>query len=786
MWRKYVSVLIASAFVVGVVGASDFVAEDLLLASWAGIDDGSPAYTGLVCEGIAEYWFGANGYPAFWEDLTGDGRVNERDVEAHAQEQGEFLEGYYATFDPSVGIHDCWLLGTAVWYFGEAYPDQFLMKVYDDTIEQENLQVKGKSLDLQAYADQGVEVELHGNASRYDYVRDLQQGAAVIVGLGNEGDYNTYFVGRSFDDRAQGGLWPVDFVDTADDPFTAGIQGAVLDTFMRQGDPWWYAQYGTWVPVEFMLSILPVRGSSVADGGTPPGGRDVSPPPGGEGDCSGDCYTTQVSTPEGDFVVEECEQRNVGGVDIYTYEVTNIDHCGLDWFAIPTNGLVATNIFEMSGCWIGSPGPTYWSWSYDDAFCAPGGLQPGQSNLFGVEVPSPTTDIKVTGEASMCVEACVKPEDPGLPDVSGDWLEFCGGTYESRTVQQSGNTFSWDGYCGSSYYKATATFTGDCVRIPVGTVYRCPISIEYQYEFSSDTVTAYVDAYEACEPPYPDEGFWGSQIHQGTVSTILLERPCFKLPCVGAITVVWPYEFVTCGPFGEEGQKPPAGDCSVSPTWLDFDEVELGSSDTKSFTITNSGGGTLSGAISLTGANCGQFSVVPSSYNLSPSDPPLVVIVTFSPSSTGHKMCTVDLDGQGLCPSVTLEGDGKEAYTPPPPTCPDLVITSLSACYEHQGIDSVTVVVITGTVENQGTGTATNSGIDFTVGTDCWMFPMWIIGTNLGTITPGQSKPFSASCEVPDPNDCTPFGVSASVGCSETECNETNNDAWTQANSWCP
>jgi len=94
--------------------------------------------------------------------------------------------------------------------------------------------------------------------------------------------------------------------------------------------------------------------------------------------------------------------------------------------------------------------------------------------------------------------------------------------------------------------------------------------------------------------------------------------------------------------------------CEVDPTGLDFGLVELGGSADLSFTIQNTGGGTLSGTVS---SPCGGFSLIGSaSYSLGP-DQSATLTVRFSPDAVGTVGCAIET-GSGYCGDVGSTGVG--------------------------------------------------------------------------------------------------------------------------------
>ena len=102
-------------------------------------------------------------------------------------------------------------------------------------------------------------------------------------------------------------------------------------------------------------------------------------------------------------------------------------------------------------------------------------------------------------------------------------------------------------------------------------------------------------------------------------------------------------------------------DCSVSPTSLNFGSVDVsGGYVDKTFTITNTGGGTLTGDPS---ESCSDYSIVSGGdpYSLGAGQS-RTVTVRFNPSSTGTKTCTVNT-GASICSDVSCTGVGFETET---------------------------------------------------------------------------------------------------------------------------
>jgi hypothetical protein len=110
-------------------------------------------------------------------------------------------------------------------------------------------------------------------------------------------------------------------------------------------------------------------------------------------------------------------------------------------------------------------------------------------------------------------------------------------------------------------------------------------------------------------------------------------------------------------------------ECNVNPTNLNFGQTCVGDYEDKDFTITNVGGGNLSGSVS---ESCNHYSIASGegSYNLGAGQS-RTVTVRFQPTSTGSKNCTVQTGSD--CTNVSCSGTGEDCD----PEC-QVVPTSLS------------------------------------------------------------------------------------------------------------
>ncbi|MFA7331094.1 MAG: choice-of-anchor D domain-containing protein [Candidatus Delongbacteria bacterium] len=92
-------------------------------------------------------------------------------------------------------------------------------------------------------------------------------------------------------------------------------------------------------------------------------------------------------------------------------------------------------------------------------------------------------------------------------------------------------------------------------------------------------------------------------------------------------------------------------ECSVTPTSLDFGTVLPGTVVTRTFTITNTGGGTLSGTVSET---CAAYSITSGgNYNLGAGQSQTIT-VQFQSAVAGTYACTLDTGGD--CSNVAMTG----------------------------------------------------------------------------------------------------------------------------------
>jgi hypothetical protein len=141
------------------------------------------------------------------------------------------------------------------------------------------------------------------------------------------------------------------------------------------------------------------------------------------------------------------------------------------------------------------------------------------------------------------------------------------------------------------------------------------------------------------------------------------------------------------------GSQPPV--CSVSPPTLDFGNVEVGGHLDKTFTISNTGGGTLTGSVS---ESCSHYSITSGggAYSLTAGQS-VTVTVRFEPTVTGPLTCSVVTGG--TCTNVSCTGVGT-----PPPVC---AVAPTTLDFGNVNIGSY--LDKTFTITNTGGGTLTGS-----------------------------------------------------------------------------
>lgn len=204
---------------------------------------------------------------------------------------------------------------------------------------------------------------------------------------------------------------------------------------------------------------------------------------------------------------------------------------------------------------------------------------------------------------------------------------------------------------------------------------------------------------------------------------------------------------VSCTGVGEIGPV-----CDVSPTSLNFGTVIVGESKDLSFTITNLGGGTLTGTPSVA---CDDYSIISggSPYSLT-SGQSRVVTIRFSPTSAGIRNCAIET-GSSACSDVPCSGAGQLAE----PIC------SLDTPQLHFGERQIgTSTDLAFTISNTGSGTLTG-----TISVPSGPFSI-ISGGGPYALTAGQSRTVTVRYSPTVEGRDTCIVTTGNIACSKLTC----------------
>jgi hypothetical protein len=154
-------------------------------------------------------------------------------------------------------------------------------------------------------------------------------------------------------------------------------------------------------------------------------------------------------------------------------------------------------------------------------------------------------------------------------------------------------------------------------------------------------------------------------------------------------------------------------DFSVSPTGtVNFGSVALGSFAERTFTVSNTGGGTLSGTASVTA----PFSVVSGSpFTLSGAGGTQAVNVRFTPTTTATATTNLTFTAGGGTISTIVTGTGAAETTPPtvaitsPTSGPTYTVTSSSLGLKGTASDNVGVTQVAWVNSRGGSGIASGT-----------------------------------------------------------------------------
>ncbi len=206
----------------------------------------------------------------------------------------------------------------------------------------------------------------------------------------------------------------------------------------------------------------------------------------------------------------------------------------------------------------------------------------------------------------------------------------------------------------------------------------------------------------------------------------------------------------TCSDVSVVGSTGGFPGCSVSPTAINFGSVPVGGSSAQTFTVSNTGSTIVSGTVT---ESCASFSVSPSSYTLFPGGS-ATFTVTFAPTSSGAKTCTINAGGS--CGSVTATGVATSM-----PAC-SVSPTSLNFGSVPVGGSSAQTFTVSNTGSTVLSGTVTESCASFSVSPSSYtLFPG---GSATFTVTFAPASAGAKTCTINAGGSCgsvTATGVGA-------------------------
>ncbi|MFC1573525.1 choice-of-anchor D domain-containing protein, partial [Candidatus Eisenbacteria bacterium] len=225
-----------------------------------------------------------------------------------------------------------------------------------------------------------------------------------------------------------------------------------------------------------------------------------------------------------------------------------------------------------------------------------------------------------------------------------------------------------------------------------------------------------------------------------TISVTYTPQNCGNDTCT--LSTSSPCSNVSCS---ATGPSTPA--CSVSPTNLSFNVGTIGQSQSRTFTITNTGCGTLAGSVS---ESCSEFSVSPSSYSLGPNQSSTIT-VTYTPQNCGNDTCT--LSTSSPCSNISCSATG-----PSTPVC-SVSPTSLSFNVGTIGQSQSRTFTITNTACGTLTGSVSESCSEFSVSPSSYSLGPNQSSTITVTYTPQNCG--NDNCTVTTSSPCSNVSCSA-------------------------
>ena len=207
-------------------------------------------------------------------------------------------------------------------------------------------------------------------------------------------------------------------------------------------------------------------------------------------------------------------------------------------------------------------------------------------------------------------------------------------------------------------------------------------------------------------------------------------------------------------------QDPPA--CLVAPATLDFGSVGVGQSVDLAFSITNSGGGSLSGTVSVP---CAEFAVIGNGTYVLGAGQQATFTIRFSPANAGAETCAIGSGAAG-CATITCTGTGVDTA----PAC-SVTPTELDFGAVRVGEHADRTFTITNSGEGTLSGTVSAACAEFAVigsGT-------YVLGVGQQATITIRFSPADAGAEV--------CAIGAGNVCANVHCTGTGFDgdgAWSQ------
>ncbi len=346
-----------------------------------------------------------------------------------------------------------------------------------------------------------------------------------------------------------------------------------------------------------------------------------------------------------------------------------------------------------------------------------------------------------------------------LFECSGFSLESGGGNFALGAGASRAVTVRFSPGQSGSYACTVATGT-DCSVALVGEAFELPVCSVVPASLDFGTVFTDGDSVRSVTVTNRGDGVLSGAATLGECSGFTLSSGsgAFSLGAGESRSIDIEFAPPTAGPFACQldlgtdcdpvaltgtGELPPA--CTIEPQALVFDTLDVETSQVKSFTITNTGGGTVEGTVAL--PECTEFTLDSGAGGFSlGAGESHTVSVRFSPLIPGGVACEVTTGTQ--CFQVPVAGAGRL-----PPYC-TLDTYSLDFGAPQPG----TPVQRSFTITNDGggflTGSATESCPDFSIVSGGGPFSLGAQQSRRVTVEYNSTSAAGGSCSVDLGTDC--------------------------------